>query len=166
MTEQRLKEQLQRLIGAQSSDDIALVKNTSEALSFVANGLDWVLGDNVVTCREEFPSNKWVWEALGNCGVETRLAQITDVEDPEGAMFSLVDRNTRLLSVSSVQYGNGLRMDLPRIGNFCNEHGALFCVDAIQSLGALPFDIEAIGCDFVAADGHKWMLAPEGLGLF
>ncbi len=165
-TELQLKEQLQRLIGAQSPDDIALVKNTSEALSFVANGLDWVPGDNVVTCREEFPSNKWVWESLGRLGVETRLAQVSDVDDPEGALLGFVDKNTRLISVSSVQYGTGLRMDLPRIGEFCKKHGVLFCVDAIQSLGALPFDIETVGCDFVAADGHKWMLAPEGLGLF
>lgn len=164
-TEHELKAQLQRLIGAVSPDDIALVKSTSEALSFIAYGLDWLPGDNVVTFREEFPSNRWIWESLERFGVETRLAQLTGVEDPEAALFSFVDERTRLITVSSVQYGAGLRMDLERIGAFCREHGILFCIDAIQSLGALPFDVGTIGCDFVAADGHKWMLAPEGLGL-
>ncbi|GAB4348045.1 MAG: aminotransferase class V-fold PLP-dependent enzyme [Gammaproteobacteria bacterium] len=165
-TEQALREQLQRLIGAESPDDIALVKSTSEALSFIAHGLDWIPGDNIVTFREEFPSNRWVWESLRRLGVETRLAHLTGVEDPEEALFSFVDDRTRLVSVSSVQYGTGFRVDLPRIGQYCREREILFCVDAIQSLGALPFDVAQIGCDFVAADGHKWMLAPEGLGLF
>mgnify|MGYP002713180952 CR=1 FL=1 len=165
-TEAGLREQLQRLIGAQSPADIALVKSTSEALSFVAFGLAWVPGDNVVTCREEFPSNRWLWQSLERLGVETRLAQVSDVDDPEGALLSFVDDNTRLISVSAVQYGNGLRLDLHRIGDFCRENDILFCVDAIQCLGALPFDVNHIGCDFVAADGHKWMLGPEGLGLF
>lgn len=165
-TEHRLRQRLQRLINADSPDDIALLKNTSEALSFVAYGLDWVPGDNIVTCAEEFPSNRWVWNSLERFGVETRLAGITGCEDPETALFDLVDERTRLLSTSAVQYGSGLRMDLDRIGAFCRNNGILFCIDAIQQLGALSFDVQQCQADFVAADGHKWMLGPEGIGLF
>ncbi len=164
--EQRLRERLQRLINASAPDDIALVKNTSEALSFVAYGLNWRAGDNIVSCAEEFPSNRWVWESLRSVGVETRFAAVTASADPEAALFERVDEHTRLISVSAVQYGAGLRMDLERIGAFCRARGVLFCVDAIQHIGALPFDVQRIQADFVAADGHKWMLGPEGIGLF
>jgi selenocysteine lyase/cysteine desulfurase len=87
-------------------------------------------------------------------------------DDPETALLKLCDSNTRLIAVSAVQYANGLRMDLQRIGEFCQRHDILFCVDAIQQLGVIPLDVQAIQADFVVADGHKWLLAPEGLGLF
>lgn len=161
-----LREQLRQLINAPSTSDIALVKNTSEALSFVAYGLDWQAGENIVSSNQEFPSNRIVWESLATQGVEFRQADLATAETPEDALFALVDTNTRLIAISSVQYASGLRMDLERIGAFCREHGILFCVDAIQSLGALPFDVQTCHADFVAADGHKWMLGAEGLGVF
>ncbi len=163
-TEKRLREQLAQLINAPSPDDIALVKNTSEALSFVAAGINWCAGENIVTSAQEFPSNRIVWESLAPQGIELRQADLNSAATPEDALFAQVDKHTRLITISSVQYGTGLRMDLQRIGNFCREHGILFCVDAIQSVGALRFDAQAIHADFVAADGHKWMLGPEGLG--
>lgn len=163
--EQDLRARLARLINAQSAADIALLKSTSEALSFIAYGLDWQAGDNIVGLAGEFPSNRIVWESLASRGVELRLAD-ADSEDPEAAMLALVDDKTRLLTVSAVQFATGLRMDLPRLGRFCRENEVLFCVDAIQQIGALPFDVEEIQADFVAADGHKWMLGPEGLALF
>ncbi len=165
-TETLLREQLRQLINAPSTADIALVKNTSEALSFVAYGLDWKAGENIVSSDQEFPSNRIVWESLATQGVEFRQADLASAETPEDALFALVDTNTRLIAISSVQYASGLRMNLERIGEFCRERGILFCVDAIQSLGALPFDVQACHADFVAADGHKWMLGPEGLGLY
>ncbi|PAU87242.1 aminotransferase [Pseudomonas sp. WN033] len=163
--EKHLRRQLQTLLNATSPNDIALVKNTSEALSFVAMGLDWQAGDEIVISDQEFPSNRIVWEALAPQGV--RLNQVSlDSPDPEAALISALGPDTRLLSISSVQYGTGLRLDLERLGRACREHGVLFCVDAIQSLGALPFDVQAIDCDFAMADGHKWLLGPEGLGVF
>lgn len=162
----RLRERLADLIGAAGPDDIALMKNTSEALSVVAWGQDWREGDNVVLARQEFPSNRMVWEALGRLGVSVRLADLDDAATPEEALMRQADSRTRLLTVSSVQYGDGLRMDLARLGDFCHDRGIRFCVDAIQSLGALPFDLEACNADFVVADGHKWMLGPEGLAVF
>lgn len=142
------------------------MKSTSEGLSFVAYGLDWREGDNVVGIAEEFPSNRWVWESLASRGVEYRKISLMSARDPEGALLDLTDGRTRLLAVSSVQYASGIRLDLARLGEACRQRGILFCVDAIQSLGALRFDVQAIGADFVSADGHKWLLAPEGLGLF
>ncbi|MEC4750192.1 aminotransferase class V-fold PLP-dependent enzyme [Methylomicrobium sp. Wu6] len=164
--ESLLREQLQALINAPSSTDIALVKNTSEALSFVAYGLDWQSGDNIVTSDEEFPSNRLPWESLAAKGVELRQAGLYSAESPEDALFALVDRNTRLLTVSSVQFATGLRLDVEKIGAFCKQRDILFCIDAIQSIGAVRFDVQACQADFVMADGHKWLFGPEGLGVF
>lgn len=163
--ESRLRGQLQQLINAPSKGDIALVKNTSEALSFVASGIDWKEDDVIVTSDEEFPSNRIPWEALAERGVKLKTVNL-EGEDPEKALIDALDADTRLLTISSIQYASGRRLDLTRLGKACREHGALFCVDAIQSLGALPFDVQAIDCDFAMADGHKWLLGPEGLGVF
>lgn len=162
----RLRDKLARLLNAPSADDIALVKNTSEALSFVAYGLDWQTGHNIVTSNQEFPSNRIVWESLEQFGVELRQADLNSAASPEDALIQRCDKNTHLLAISSVQYASGLRMDLERLGQFCRDNNILFCVDAIQSIGALKTDVQAIQADFVMADGHKWMLAPEGLGVF
>jgi selenocysteine lyase/cysteine desulfurase len=165
-TEAHLRAQLKTLINAPSSQDIALLKNTSEGLSIIAQGLPWQAGDNIVTADEEFPSNRIVWESLARRGVELREAALAQAPTPEDALFAQVDEHTRLITVSSVQYGSGLRLDLARIGAFCRAHDIRFCVDAIQSLGALALDAQDIGADFVVADGHKWMLGPEGVALF
>lgn len=165
-TERSLRLQLCQLINVPSVDDVALQKNTSEALSAIAYGLDWNAGDNVVLCAQEFPSNRIVWESLRQFGVEVRLATLAGRESPEEALMELVDQSTRLISVSSVQYGSGLTMNIEQLGAFCRDEGVLFCVDAIQSLGAHPYDNEVVGADFIVADGHKWMLGPEGLALF
>ena len=164
--ENKLRAQLAWLIKVPATDDIALLKNTSEALSTVAYGIDWRPGDNVVTFRQEFPSNRVVWQSLQRFGVETRLADITSGDNPEQSLINCCDRRTRLVSSSSVQYATGLRIDLERIGEHCQRNQILFCVDAIQTLGAIPFDARQVQADFVVADGHKWMMGPEGLALF
>lgn len=164
-TEQALRNSCANLLNVASAD-IAFVKNTSEALSFIAYGIDWNPGDNVVLLDCEFPSNKIVWESLQARQVEVRSVPFESVEDIESRLLNACDARTRLLTVSSVQYGNGFRMDLEKLGLYCRQHQILFCVDAIQSLGALRFDAQQCHADFVAADGHKWLLAPEGIGLF
>jgi len=163
--EQRLRERLARLLNAPSTDDIALVKNTSEALSFVAFGLDWKAGDNVVISDEEFPSNRVVWEALKPQGVDVVQVSLKG-DDPEGALLAACGPRTRLLSISSVQFATGTRLNVERLGHGLKQRGVLFCIDAIQHIGALPFDVQASQCDFAMADGHKWMCSPEGLGVF
>ncbi|MEJ2308725.1 MAG: aminotransferase class V-fold PLP-dependent enzyme [Gammaproteobacteria bacterium] len=166
-TEERLRERIRQLVNARSASEIALVKNTSEGLSFVASGIDWHRGDNVVGIRQEFPSNRFPWLALESRGVAFRQLDLDSCGgDPEAALIALCNERTRLLSVSAVQYANGFRMDLVRLGEFCRRNGILFCVDAIQQAGAIPFDVRRICADFAVADGHKWMLAPEGLGFF
>ena len=112
--ESELRTQLQRLLNAASADDIALVKNTSEALSFVAYGLKWNKGDNIISSSEEFPSNRLPWQSLAPLGVEFRQAGTTTTDAPEEALFSLVDHRTRLITVSSVQFASGLRLDLEK----------------------------------------------------
>ena len=163
--EQRLRQRLTRLLNAPSSADVALVKNTSEALSFVAFGLDWRAGDQVVISDQEFPSNRVVWEALRPQGVEVIEIDLAGA-DPEAALLAACTPRTRLLAISAVQYASGLRLDLARLGAGCSQRGVLLCVDAIQQLGAQPFDVQASGCAFAMADGHKWLLGPEGLGVF
>ena len=165
-TEQQLKRCLADLLNAPSANDIALLKNTSEALSVVAYGLDWQPGDNVVISDQEFPSNRIVWESLAARGVQIRRVNLRAAAPPEDALIQHLDHRTRVLAISSVQFASGLRMDLRHLGRQCRAHGALFCVDAIQSLGALRFDVQEIQADFVAADAHKWLLGPEGVAVF
>ena len=164
--EQELREQLRILLNAPQTDDIALLKNTSEGLSVVAHGLEWQAGDNIVISNEEFPSNRIVWESLRDRGVAVREADLHAGGSPEEALLDQVDARTRLLAISSVQYASGIRLDLQRLGDACHDQGILYCIYAIQSLGALPMDVQALHADFVAADGHKWLLGPEGVAVF
>ncbi len=160
------RERFARLIGARP-DEVAFVKNTSEGLSFVAGGIDWKPGDNLVTISVEFPANIYPWLALEEKGVEVRLVEPEeDGTIDENKLISAADEKTRLISVSSVQFVNGYRLDLEKIGAFCRENGIFFCVDAIQSLGVIPMDVEKYNIDFLAADGHKWLLSIEGIGGF
>ena len=163
--EQQLRQALQSLINAPSSDEIALLKNTSEGLSIIAYGLDWQPGDRILIAKDEFPSNRIVWESLASQGVQVQQIDLA-CEDPEAAFIQQMDAKTRLISVSSVHYSSGLMLDLSRLGQACRQRNILFCIDAIQSLGACPLDVQACEADFVVADGHKWMLGPEGLALF
>lgn len=165
-TEQQLKLKLMQLVNASSTDEIAILKNTSEGLSLIAQGLSFQAGDNIVIPDEEFPSNRIVWQALASRGVDIRAIPVQHADEPELALIAAMDVHTRLVSCSSVQYARGLRLDLNRIGSACKQHAALFCVDAIQSLGAIAFDVQACSADFVVADGHKWMCGPEGTALF
>jgi selenocysteine lyase/cysteine desulfurase len=162
--EERLRDQLAQLIGITSSSEIALAKNTSEALSIIAYGIDWQEGDEVIISNQEFPSNRIVWQSLASKGVTTTVANISE-HDPITAIRNKITARTRLISISSVQYASGLTIDLPALSQLCKENNCLLCVDAIQSLGAMPFDQKVIDADFIVADGHKWMMAAEGLAL-
>jgi cysteine desulfurase/selenocysteine lyase len=164
--EGELRQALARLIAADSSDSIALLKNTTEGISTVAWGLHWRPGDNIVLPRFEFASNRLPWLAQAEHGVEIREIDIRAAADAESALVQAMDERTRLLAVSAVQWSDGFRLDLQRLGAACHREGVLFFVDAIQQLGALPVDVEACRIDFLAADAHKWLLGPEGIALF
>ncbi len=163
---ERVRSRAAALIGA-AADEVAFVKNTTEGLGLVAAGLDWRRGDRVVTCDLEYPSNVYPWWSLASRGVETVMLASREGRLPaERLEEALRDPRARLLALSSVEYGNGLCFDLERIGGLCRERGVLFCVDAIQSLGCLPLDVNACGIDFLASDGHKWLCSVEGCGIF
>jgi selenocysteine lyase/cysteine desulfurase len=87
-------------------------------------------------------------------------------DDPEAALIDQISEKTRLLAISTVHFATGLRLDLQRLSDACQSSGVLLCLDAIQSLGAIRLDLQATPADFVIADGHKWMLGPEGLAVF
>ncbi|MDX2417223.1 MAG: aminotransferase class V-fold PLP-dependent enzyme [Xanthomonadales bacterium] len=166
LRETQLRKRLAGLINAVSADDIALLKNTTEGICTVANGIDWRKGDNLVLPADEFPSNRLPWLALQRYGVEVREVDIRSTDEPENALLEQVDKRTRLLSVSAIQWTDGLRLKLETLGQFCKQNDVLFFVDAIQQLGAMQLDVQACGIDFLAADGHKWLLAPEGIAVF
>jgi len=154
-----------RLINA-GPDEIAFVKSTSHGLSIVAEGLDWKPGDNVLIYEKEFPSNIYPWLNLKRKGVEVKI-----IPSREGRIFiddieTLIDSRTKLLAISSVQFSNGFRIDLKKVGALCRKNNVLLCVDAIQSLGVIPMDIKEYNVDFLSADAHKWLLGPEGIGIF
>ena len=162
---ERTRSSFAKLIGA-GDDEVAFIKNTSEGISIVANGIDWKEGDNVVIPDIEFPANVYPWMNLKSRGVEVRFAKSVRGRVPFEQIRMQVSDRTRVISVSSVEANSGFRNDLAALGEFCKEKDILFCVDAIQSLGVLPMDVKQYQIDFLAADGHKWLLSLEGLGGF
>lgn len=164
--ETHLREMLASLINADSKDDIAMLKNTTEGICTVAGGIEWHEGDNLILPLGEFPSNRLPWLALKSQGVEVREVDIRNTTEPEAALLAQTDERTRLLAVSAVQWTDGLRLQLEVLGQACRSKGVLFFVDAIQQLGAVQMDVNACEIDFLAADGHKWLLAPEGIAVF
>jgi selenocysteine lyase/cysteine desulfurase len=155
-----------RLLGCQP-EEIAFVGPTSLALSFVASGLKLRRGDNVLIYFDDYPSNVYPWLALAEQGVEVRLlspgaSRGLGVIRPIDVMDQ-VDENTRLVALASCHFISGYRTDISTIGRLLRERKILFCVDAIQTLGAFPVDLEYV--DMLAADAHKWLLGPCGAGL-
>lgn len=161
---ERAREMAARLIGARP-EQIAFMRNTSDGLSTVANGLRWRAGDNIVTFNREFPSNIYPWLRLREAfGVEVRMCDERDGRIDLSELISLIDERTRVVAISHVQYGSGFRADLERVGRAARARDALLVVDVIQSMGVMPIDVESELIDAAAAC-HKWMLTPEGVGL-
>jgi selenocysteine lyase/cysteine desulfurase len=153
-----------RLIGA-DRDEIALVPNTTAGIGLVAEGIDWRAGDNVVTLADEFPSNAYPWLNLASRGVEARRVTTDNGRLDLKDLAAACDARTRIVSVSWVGYATGYRHEVERIVEIAHSRGALMMLDAIQGLGAFPVDVRKTPVDFLSADGHKWMLGPEGAGL-
>jgi cysteine desulfurase/selenocysteine lyase len=161
---EQARELLAKLLGARP-EQVAFMRNTSDGLSTVANGLKWRPGDNIVTFSREFPSNIYPWLRLRDVfGVEVRMCEerggridLTDLE-------ALIDQHTRIIAISHVQYASGFRIDLKRLGQLARRNDALLVVDVIQALGVVPTDVEAEDIDVAAGAGHKWLLTPEGVG--
>lgn len=162
---EEVRDSCAELIGG-NANEIAFVKNTSHGISIVASGLEWNEGDNVIVFEKEFSSNIYPWLNLKDQGVDVRFITLKNERILFEDIESLIDSRTRLITMSSVQSVNGFMIDLKRLGRLCNDRGILFFVDAIQSLGAVSIDVKECGADFLSADGHKWLLAPEGIGIF
>jgi cysteine desulfurase / selenocysteine lyase len=145
---------------------VAFLRNTSDSMASIANGIDWKAGDNIVSFAEEFPANFYPWRRIRDeFGVELRLAPANaNGGFDHDELIALIDANTRVVTISAVQYATGYRADLRRIGEAARAVDALFCVDVIQGLGAMPFDLPRDLVDAAAGASHKWLCAPEGCG--
>jgi len=163
-TKERTRELLATLLGARP-EQVAFMRNTSDGLSTVANGLRWQPDDNLVTFRNEFPSNIYPWLRLRDAfGVEVRMAEERDGRIDLNELIGLIDAKTRLVAISQVQYASGFRADLDRLGCAVRAHDALLVVDVIQALGVVPIEVQAELVDVAAGACHKWLLTPEGVG--
>ncbi len=158
------REKMARLLGA-DPEEIGWVQNTATAISLVANGLDWQRGDNVITIHGEFPANVYPWLGLSRLGVETRFVHRRNDRITPNDIAPAIDRHTRLLNVSFVDFGTGIRNDLVSLGQLCAERGILFNVDGIQGCGGLKLDVHEAGIHFLSAGAHKYLLGPQGVGV-
>ncbi len=154
-----------RLLGAKPGE-IAFVSNTTHGLNLFARGIRWRKGDNVVLPRVEFPANVYPWLSLESKGVKVKFVEERDgrilVEDIERA----IDARTRVVAISFVEFSSGYRNDLRAIGKLCRERGVYLVVDGIQGVGVLKIDVKKSMIDALSCGGHKWLLAPQGTGIF
>lgn len=164
-TKQRARELIAEMLHVRA-DQIAFTRNTSDGFASIAAGLDWKKGENIVSFANEFPSNFYPWRRVRDeFGVELRLESESDGRIDLDELTGLIDSNTRVVAISSVQYASGFRADLERIGRAARAVDALFCVDIIQGFGALPYDLPAQLVDAACGASHKWLCAPEGCGI-
>ncbi|HEX5034001.1 MAG TPA: aminotransferase class V-fold PLP-dependent enzyme [bacterium] len=153
-----------KLIGA-SPSELAFVKNTSHGLSLAARGLNLGEDDEVLIGGLEFPANVYPWMALEKQGVVLKKVPASNGALDLDRLADMMTERTKVLSLSSVAYGTGYRLPLAEIGKLCRDLGVFFAVDAIQSLGAFPIDVERDYVDFLSSDAHKWLLGHEGIGI-
>lgn len=153
-----------RLLNCQP-EEVALVGPTSLALSLVASGLKFRRGDNILIYHDDYPSNVYPWMALAEKGVEVRLLNTRGlgIIRPRD-VIGQIDENTKFVALASCHFISGFRVEFAEIGKYLREQGILFCLDAIQTVGAFPTTVEHV--DFLAADSHKWLLGPCGAGIF
>ena len=165
-TQTRCRQRAANLLTPQgNASEIAFAGSTSHALGIVATAIDWKPGDNCVIADGDFPANVVTWLNLGiKYGVEVRrIARRENFAVTLEDVQPLVDERTRIVSLSSAHFLSGVLIDTANIGTWLHEKNVLFCVDAIQTLGALPLDVSHV--DFVCADAHKWLLGPAGVAI-
>lgn len=156
-----LRSKIAALINAEA-DAVAITRSTAHGISLIANGLSWQEGDNVVSVAGDYPASIYPWMALAGRGVELRLAPATDGAISPAAVLDLVDARTRIVCVNHVQFASGFRLDVAAIGAECRRRGVLFCVDVMESVGAVAVDVRRMNIDVAASGGHKWLLGPGG----
>ena len=151
------------LVGA-PAQRIAHMANTVSGVNVLANGLEWNTGDHILLYADEFPSNVMPFLNLRDQGVEVELLEVTDGRVRPELFEAAIRPQTKLISISSVQYLTGYRADLKSISQLCHSNNIIFAVDAIQSIGVIPTNVQDLGIDFMAVGGHKWMMSPLGTG--
>jgi cysteine desulfurase / selenocysteine lyase len=161
---ERLMDRLVHLINAADPAEIVPITTTSAGLNALAQAINWQPGDNLIFCELEFPANAYPWLSLARDGVEVRQATAVDGGLTLETVQQTIDENTRLVAASAIQFFSGHRTDLAAIGHFCRERNILFVVDAIQAIGHMPIDVQAIQIDVLATGGQKSLLAPPGIG--
>jgi cysteine desulfurase/selenocysteine lyase len=158
-----------RLIGSDErvggAASISIVPNTTWGLNLVASGFPFEPGDSVVTTASEFPANLAPWVALAAKGVTVRRVPTRDGAFTAADVASHCDETTRLVSVSLVAFHTGFRAPAEELAALCRSRGIVIGLDGIQAVGAQRVDVAGWGVDFLSADGHKWMLGPEGAGI-
>jgi selenocysteine lyase/cysteine desulfurase len=159
----RVRGAVARFINAHPSE-IAFTKNVPDALNIVAHGLAWAPRNRVIVSDQEFPANVYPWLNLVSTGVEAVVVPSKAGRVPIEAVIDALDYRTRLVALSWVEFYTGYRNDIRAIADACHEAGALLCVDAIQGLGAIRFDVRKLDVDMVATSSHKWLLGPAGVG--
>lgn len=146
-------------------DQVAFLRNTSDGFATIANGIRWDPGDNIVSFAAEFPANFYAWRRVrDDLGVELRLCPEREGRIDIDEFIGLIDQRTKVVAISSVQFGSGFRADLRRVGEAARPVDALLCVDIIQGLGAMPYDLPADLVDAASGASHKWLCSPEGCG--
>lgn len=147
-------------------EDVAFMRNTSDGFAAVANGLDWNAGDNIVSFAGEFPANFYPWRMVRDrFGVELRLVQEQNGRIDLDELIGLIDKNTRIVALSAIQFASGFKADLEKVGRAARAAGALFAVDIIQGFGAMGFNLPAQYIDIASGASHKWLCSPEGCGI-
>jgi len=161
----RVRENASRMIEC-LPEEISFVKNTTSGVLLAAGSLKWDRGDNLVMPGFEFPANVYPWMSLRKKGVQVRMVRPEKGRVTAEALIGECDSRTRVVTVSLVQFSNGYRLDLRRLGNFCRDRGILLHVDAIQGMGAVNIKVKEANIDLLSAGGHKWLLSLGGAGLF
>lgn len=154
------------MLGVQP-EQIAFMRNTSDGFAAAANGLTWKQGDNIVSFEREFPANFYPWRMVRDrFGVELRLCPERKGRIDLDELIAMIDGNTKVVALSSVQFGSGFNADIERVGRAARTADALFAVDIIQGFGQFGYDLPSQFVDIASGASHKWLCAPEGCGLF
>ena len=159
-----LRSRCAALINARSADEIVLMPNTAAGINTAALSLPLRRGDNVLVLDGDYPANIYPWMNLAHRGVLTKIVPQRNGGLDLDLLVSRIDARTRVIALSTVMFATGFRNDLQAVGRLCHERGIYFVVDGIQSLGALPFDVQASHVDFLACGSQKWLLGPVGCG--
>jgi len=159
-----LRQRFATLVNARSADEIVLMPNTATGINIAALSLPLRPGDNVLVLEGDYPANIYPWMNLAHRGVLTKFVPARDGGLDLNLLQSRIDSHTRVIAMSTVVFATGFRNDIEAVGRICKERGIYLVVDGIQSLGALPFDVQAANVDFLAAGSQKWLLGPIGGG--